>query len=97
MYDENDWMNFRAEAIEFNKNSEATLLKEWLNEIGYTEQVGYYRNICKKEMEIYSTRIGALIGKAGVNVDKLEKMLSEEFRGKWKVKFVEIRGGFVNV
>ena len=97
MYDENDWMNFRAEAIEFNKNREETLLKEWLNEIGYTEPVGYHRNICKKEMEIYSTRPGVLIGKAGVNVDKLEKMLSEEFKGKWKVKCVEIRGGFVNV
>lgn len=97
MYDENDWMNFRAEAIEFNKNREETLLKEWLNEIGYTEPVGYYRSAWKKEMEIYSTRIGALIGKAGVNVDKLEKMLSEEFRGKWKVKFFEIRGGFVNM
>ena len=55
------------------------------------------RSAWKKEMEIYSTRIGVLVGKAGVNVDKLEKMLSEEFKGKWKVKFVEIRGGFVNV
>lgn len=97
MYDENDWMNLRAEAIEFNKNREETLLKKWLNEIGYTELVGYYRNAWKKEMEIYSTRIGALVGKAGVNVDKLEKMLSEEFKGKWKVKFVEIRGGFVRI
>ena len=99
MYDENDWLNFRAEAIEFNKNREETLLKKWLNEISYKyeEPIGYYRNSWKKEMEIYSTRVGQLIGKAGVNVDKLEKMLSEEFRGKWKVKFFEIRGGFVNM
>lgn len=97
MYDENDWMNFRAEAIEFNKNREETLLKEWLNEIGYVEPVGYYRDISKKEMEIYSTRPGALIGKAGVNVDLLKKMLANEFRGEWTVKFVEIRGGFVNI
>lgn len=97
MYDENDWMNFRAEAIEFNKNREETIIKKWLSEIGYTEQVGYYRNISKKEMEIYAKRVGSLIGKAGVNVERFEKMLAEEFRGEWKVKFVEIRGGFVRI
>ena len=47
-------------------------------------------------MEIYSTRVGVLIGKAGVNVDLLKEMLTDEFRGEWKVKFIEIRGGFVD-
>lgn len=99
MYDENDWLNFRAEARAFMKEKEETLVKKWLDEIGYKykEPVGYHRNSWKKEMEIYSTRVGHLIGKAGVNVDKLEKMLSEEFKGNWKVKFFEIRGGFVNM
>ena len=97
MYDENEWMNFRAEAYEFNKNREETLLKEWMSNIDYKEPIGYYRNISQRTMEIYSTRIGALIGKAGTNVDKLEQMLSEEFRGDWKVRFVEIRGGFIGI
>lgn len=97
MCDELDWMRFREEAHKFNKNREETLLKKWLDNIGYKEPIGYYRDIVNKTMEIYSTRIGILIGKAGTNVDKLKEILTEEFRGEWKVKFVEIRGGFVNV
>lgn len=78
-------------------NKEEAVIKKWLDEIGYKGPVGYYRKISDREMEIYTTRPGPLIGKAGVNVEKFKKMLSDEFRGEWKVKFVEIRGGFVNV
>ena len=94
-----DWEELRTEAHAFMKEKEETLIKNWLGKIGYTykEPVGYYRNSRKHEMEIYSTRVGQLIGKAGVNVDLLEKMLTDEFRGEWKVKFVEIHGGFVNM
>ena len=98
MFDEG-WEEFRAEARAFMKDKEESLIKKWLEKIGYTykEPVGYYRNSWKNEMEIYSTRVGQLIGKAGVNVDLLEKMLRDEFRGEWKVKFVEVRGGFVQI
>ena len=98
MFDE-DWEEFRAEAHAFMKDKEESLIKKWLEKIGYTykEPVGYYRNSWNNEMEIYSTRVGQLIGKAGVNVDLLEKMLRDEFRGEWKVKFVEVRGGFVHI
>lgn len=95
MYDES-WEVTRSEVHAFMKDKEETVIKKWLNEIGYTEPVGYYRNIFNREMEIYTTRPGVLIGKAGVNVEKFKKMLSDEFYGEWKVKFVEIRGGFVN-
>ena len=98
MFDEG-WEEFRAEVHAFMKDKEESLIKKWLEKIGYTykEPVGYYRNSWKKEMEIYSTRVGQLIGKAGVNVDLLEKMLRDEFHGEWKVKFVEVRGGFVQI
>ena len=98
MFDE-DWEEFRAEVHAFMKDKEESLIKKWLEKIGYTyeEPVGYYRNSWKNEMEIYSTRVGQLIGKEGVNVDLLEKMLKDEFRGEWKVKFVEVRGGFVQI
>lgn len=89
------WEKFRGDCLAYAKNREETVLKKWLNEIGYTEPIGYYRNIGDKVMEIYTTRPGALIGKAGVNVEKFEKILSDEFGGEWKVKFIEIRGGFV--
>lgn len=98
MYDEElDWIRFREESYKFNKNREETLLKEWLDNIGCKEPIGYYRDVVDKTMEIYSTRIGFLIGKAGTNVDKLKEMLTDEFKGEWKVKFVEIRGGFIGI
>lgn len=98
MFDES-WEEFRAEVHAFMKEKEETLIKKWLDKIGYKgkEPIGYYKDGYNNTMEIYSTRVGALIGKAGVNVDLLKKMLADEFRGEWKVKFVEIRGGFVNV
>ena len=96
MYDE-AWEAMRAEAHAFMKNKEESVIKRWLNEIGCTEPVGYYRNIFDREMEIYAKRVGCLIGKAGINVEKFKKMLTEEFGGEWKVKFVEVRGGFVGI
>ena len=98
MFDEG-WEEFRAEVHTFMKNKEETLLKKWLKHIGYKfdEPIGYYRDAYNKTMEIYSTRPGPLIGKAGTNVDILKKMLADEFRGEWKVKFVEVRGGFVQI
>lgn len=96
MYDEG-WEKCRAEAIKLMRDTEETMIKKWLSELGYTEPVGYYRNIFTREMEIYTKHPGRLIGKAGVDVHRFEKMLSEEFGGEWKVQFVEVRGGFVKV
>lgn len=98
MFDEG-FEEFRAEVHAFIKEKEETLIKKWLDKIGYKykEPVGYYLNSCEREMEIYSTRVGQLIGKSGVNIDLLKKMLKDEFRDEWKIKFVEIRGGFVNM
>lgn len=89
------WEKFRGDCLVYAKDREETVLKKWLNEIGYTEPIGYYRDISDKVMEIYTIRPGVLIGRAGVNVEKFEKILSDEFGGEWKVKFIEIRGGFV--
>ena len=98
MFD-NDWEEFRAEALAYAKDRNETLVKTWLSKIGYkdTTPVGYYINLSNNTIELYSTRVGPLIGKAGVNVDTLKEMLSEEFRDEWKVKFIEIQGGFVTV
>lgn len=94
---ENEWLSFRGEALEYVKNKEETILKKWLDNIGYAKPIGYYRDSLNGTMVIYATRIGALVGVEGVNVDKLKKMLSEEFYGEWDVEFIEVRGGFVNV
>ena len=97
MYDEENWQAFRAEVLEFIKNKDETLIKKWLEGIGYKGTVGYYRNSATKTMEIYSTRPGILIGKAGCHVAQLREMLTSEFYGEWNVKFIEVRGGFVNI
>ena len=98
MFDEG-WEEFRAEVYAYAKDRNETLIKSWLSKTGYVDKnpIGYYICLSDKIIEIYSTRVGALIGKAGVNVDLLKKMLTDEFRGEWKVKFVEIRGGFINM
>lgn len=97
MFEELDWMLFREKAYKFNKNREESLLKRWLDNIGYKEPIGYYRDIVNRTMKIYSTRIGLLIGRGGTNTDNLKEMLTDEFKGEWKVEFIEIRGGFVNI
>lgn len=96
-YDDEAWQQVRKDALRFARERDVAIVEKWLNGIGFTDPVGYYRNSFTLEMEIYTTRPGVLIGKAGVNARVFEKMLSEEFGGEWKVKFVEIRGGFANV
>ena len=46
-------------------------------------------------MEIYTKHPGVLIGKYGKDVKEFQDMLDEEYRGHWKVKFIEVRGGFM--
>lgn len=96
-YAEMAWQKVREEALAFNEDIEKSLIKKWLNEINYTEPIGYFRNSWKREMEIYATRPGLLIGKAGAHINKLKIMLTEEFGGEWEIKLIEIRGGFVGI
>ena len=92
-----DWGIFRAKMQKLVKDKEEAVLKNWLSEIGYTEPVGYYRNLSDVEFVLYATKPGCLIGKAGVNIRRFETMLSEKYGGEWKVKIFEIRGGFVQI
>ena len=96
-YDNEAWLKFREESLTYSRIRERAVIKEWLDKIGYAEPVGYYLDNLNNVMEIYSTRPGVLIGKAGVPVEELEKMLLDEYGRKYQIKYVEIRGGFVNV
>lgn len=95
--DEQAWQEFRAEAHKLCRNVDLRVIETWLAEIGFKEPVGYYNNRCDAIMEIYSNRPGVLIGKAGSSVKRFEEILTAEFNRPYKVKFVEIRGGFANV
>lgn len=91
MYDE-DWENFRAECLKSMRNREETTIKKWLSEMNFTEPIGYYKDALEKELQIYATYPGRLIGKAGKGADRLKEIWLEEFPGDWKIKFIEIKG-----
>lgn len=95
MYDE-DWEKLREECSRFMRNKEETAIKKWLSEISYSEPIGYEYNLSKKELKIYATRPGWLIGKAGKNLDRLKEIWAEEFSGDWKIRVFEIRGRIVD-
>lgn len=73
-------------------------IERWMTLAGYNNNpIGYYRDIDNKTMEIYATRPGVLIGKGGKCVEEFKQILKDTFGGDWKVKFIEIRGGMVEV
>lgn len=96
-FDDEAFLEMRAEAHEFMKNKEESALKRWLESIGFKGTVGYYFNLSDNVVEIYTTRPGVLIGKAGSGVEAFIQILNEEFRGDWGVRFKEIRGDFVSI
>lgn len=87
-----DWL---LEASAELRKTEKKVLRTWLTELNYLEPVGFFFNYGKKQLTLYATRPGLLIGRAGVNIDKLKKALTDEFVGEWTIHFEEIRGGFV--
>ena len=97
MHNEDDWEECIAQMLAQVKEQEESIISKWLKEIGYNAPVGYYRNVLKQEMEIYTTRPGVLIGKHGVCVERLKQMLQEYFSIEYSIKFIEIRGGFVQI
>lgn len=97
MYDEEmAWNKFRAKCNREAQDRNDNIIKSWLHKIGHKGTVGYYFNIIDHIVEIYTRHPGQLIGKEGCNVDDLEKMASDVYVGEWKVKFIEVRGGFIN-
>lgn len=95
MYD-SDWEEFREECREYQKKREEGVLNKWLDKMEkFKETIGYSVSLSDKEVIIYTTSPGILIGRAGITVEELRGLLSKEFGGEWSVKFVEIRGGFI--
>jgi hypothetical protein len=97
MMTENEWQQFRGEALEFMRNLETKLIEDWCAECKVTTPVGYYFNMYKKVVTIYTDRPGYLIGMKGSKIKQFEAAVEKELRMPYKVEFVEIRGGFANV
>lgn len=87
---------FRGEALEFMHNRNKRLIENWCKSSGVTSPIGYY-NDSNGVMTIYTTHPGWLIGKGGEKVDEFTNELEKEFNMKYTVKFVEIKGDFVNI
>ena len=89
------WEEARIDAIASIRKREDDIMRNWISELGYKDAIGYFFNYSDKTLEIYATRPGVLIGKAGVNINKLRDVLKEEFVKEWSIKFVEIRGSMI--
>ena len=96
-YYEDEWLEMRAEAHAFMHNMHKKLIEDWCEECKVTTPVGYYHDYATHTLHIYTDWPGKLIGKGGEAVRKFEETLSKEFRKPYKVKFIEVRGGFVNI
>ena len=94
---ENEWQQFRGEALEFMRNLETKLIEDWCAECNVTTPVGYYFDLSKKVVTIYTDHPGYLIGMKGSKVKQFQDAVQKELRLPYSVEFVEIRGGFANV
>lgn len=90
-----DFDDMIAECMAHGRQKRIDVITRWLTSINYSGVVGYDIRMYPNIACIYTTDPGILIGKKGVNVETLKKMLSDEFYGDWEIKFTEVRDGFV--
>lgn len=94
------WDDFRAECIKWARERDEAIIREWLEEIGFSGTIGYYISY-DGIVTIYSNRCGVLIGKAGKNIDILKEILHKVYSKKpkkeWTIKFVENCGEFITI
>ena len=92
---DNEWMEFRAESLEYVKNLHESALKKYLNEIGFKDIFAYEYSYSENKFTIYTCRPGIWIGKGGAGVERLKEILSKEVKENCSVAFKEMRGHFV--
>ena len=100
-YDEVDedieFENFIADCMADMARRNKFVIESFCKEIGFRQPVGYHNEFCKGKLTLYTTRPGVLIGYHGKGVDLLKEYLRKEFNRDYKIEFVEIRGGIVNL
>lgn len=92
---ENEWMEFRGECLEYVKNLHENALKKYLNEIGFKDIFAYEYSYSENKFTIYTRRPGVWIGKGGEGVKLLKEILAKEVKEDCNVEFKEICGNFV--
>lgn len=96
MFDDS-FEELRSEALNYCANKNKVIIENWCKGCGMNEPVGYYNDLSKHELTIYTTRPGVMIGKAGKDINNVKEVLKEEFGHDYDIKFVEIRGHIVNI
>ena len=96
MWDEDVWMEIRAESIRISKERNRKLIEDWCRECHVTSPIGYYNDYCGV-ITIYTDRPGYLIGRGGEKIQKFKEALKQEFHREYEVKLIEVRDGFVNL
>ena len=98
MYDDDSFERLVGECLELDHIQNRKLIEEWCKEAGVNSPVGYHNELGKRRMTIYTDSPGYLIGKSGCLVDQFTKKLCKEFYvEEYEVKFVQIKGRFVNI
>lgn len=95
MYDE-EFENDRAKVLNWAKNKIETILNAWCDEAGIKEPIGYYVDYTNNVIEIYSSRLGYLIGVKGTIINKFRETIKKEYGNGFDFKLIEIRGGMAN-
>ena len=68
----------------------ARILNAWKIESGLNEVIRFKYDCRSNTLTIYASRIGFLIGRAGVVYNKYREILKEEIHGFDKINFVEV-------
>ena len=95
-FDYDKFQESRNNALIWMKEREKTVIESYLTDIGYDKPIFYQIDICNRELTIYTTNPGMIIGKSGTNINRLKSILTREFGAEWKVTLNEVRGEFVN-
>ena len=93
--DDDKWMQEREDALNYIQGKNVKILNAWCAEAHVTSPVGYYNDY--ETITIFTDKPGWLIGKAGTLVEKYKTLFNEEFHKDYKIKFIEVQGGFANI
>lgn len=93
---EAEWLKTREDAHDFMLNRNKKLIEEWAKSAGVKTPIGFY-NDSNGTLTIYTDKCGQLIGYHGETVNYFKEVLKKEFGKEYKINFVEVKGGFVNL
>lgn len=97
-YDENDdWMEFRGDAILYMEKIRQKAFKHFCDKVGIKDTFAYDYSYSDNKFTIYTSKPGIWIGLHGKNIEILKDILSKEIKEGCNIEFKEIRGKFITI